>query len=78
MKQNKYQIKCKKCEKNIFNVFSCLDKNIKSKSKGKKSKMTNISQNGPGGCMCKKMVQIEKRNKPSPKQACLQPPDSFK
>ena len=35
---NKYQIKCKKCEKNIFSVFSCLDKNIKSKSKRKNQK----------------------------------------
>ena len=51
MKQNKYQIKCKKCEKNIFNVFSCLNKNIESKSKGKNKKMTNISCNGPGGCV---------------------------
>ena len=35
---NKYQIKCKKCEKNIFSVFSCLSKNIKSESKRKNQK----------------------------------------
>ena len=38
MKQNKCQKNAKKCGKNIFNVYLCLDKNIKTKSKGKNQK----------------------------------------
>ena len=38
MKQNKYQIKCKKCEKNIFNIFYALTKINKSETKIKSKK----------------------------------------
>ena len=68
MKQNKCQKNAKKCGKNIFNVYLCLDKNIKTKSKGKKSKITKISQNGPGGCMCKTVVQKGKITQAQPKE----------
>ena len=39
--------------------------------------MTNISQNGPGGCMCKKMVQKGKQNSGPTQVHLLQPPASF-
>ena len=68
MKQNKYQIKCKKCEENIFNVFSCLDKNMKSKSKGKNQKWQIYQAMGQGGVCekwkCKKKQQV----RPSPRR----------
>ena len=67
MKQNKYQIKCKKCEKNNFNVFSCLNKNIEKKSKGKSKKKTNISQNGPGGVCVKRWCKKENKTQAQPK-----------
>ena len=38
MKPNKYQIKCKKCEKNNFNIFYALSKINKSETKIKSQK----------------------------------------
>ena len=53
------------------------EQKYKIRIKKKKSKMTNISHNGPGGCMWKNVVQTEKTSQAQPKglvfnlQPCL-------
>ena len=77
MKQNKYKKNAKKCEKNNFNIFSCLNKNIEPKSKGKKLKMINKTQNGPGGACEMQWCEKENISGPAQRLCLLQPPASL-
>ena len=59
--------KCKNGWKNIFNIFSCLNKKYKIRIKKKNAKMTNISHNGPGGCKMEKRGVNSKLTQAQPK-----------